>query len=159
MNRDTTITEILENMNLTKRGMVAHMHRIIGTLPVSPSQLEMLYMIQQSQPISTKSLAHDRQLTPGAISQITDVLAQHGFIARANDAADRRTHFLSVTKTGEKLLQKVKKRRDELFRHVMHDFTDEELEVWLRIQQKIIQRLDTSTTAPNTTTTQTKGNT
>lgn len=157
MNRDAIINSLLENMNLTKRSMTSYMHAVMSNLPISPAQLEMLHVIRHLQPVSSKKLAQDRQLTPGAISQLTDALVQHNLVERVPDLTDRRTHTLKTTKTGDKLLRSIQKRREELFRRVMFNFDDNELQVWLKIQNKVIRELekekDTSLNAerePNT---------
>ena len=142
MSRNATMAEILENMSLVKRGMAVHMQAVLGKVPISLAQLELLHIIKQEQPITAKDLAQSRQLTPGAISQLLDSLLEHGYVARKMHETDRRTHLLQVTKKGAKLLQTVRKRRDELFKTVMADCSDEELLAWLQVQQKIMQKLD-----------------
>ncbi len=142
MNRDNIIATILENMTLVKRGLGSHIHETIKHLPFSPTQIELLYIIRQQQPMSSKALAESRQLTPGAISQLTEGLEAEKLIAREQDTNDRRLQLLRVTKAGEKVLQTVHKRRNELFREIMEDFTDDELTAWMHVQQKIIAKLD-----------------
>ncbi len=142
MDRNQCIADILENMTLTKRGMATHIHQIMQHLPVSPVQLELLYIIRQQQPMSSKALADDRQLTPGAVSQLIEALEVQKLILRKQDVHDRRIQMLRVTRAGEKILHTVHKRRNELFHTVMQNFSDEDLISWQLILQKIIHEFE-----------------
>jgi DNA-binding MarR family transcriptional regulator len=147
MTREEIITELFECMNIAKRGMHTRLRTIIGDLPVSPTQLELLLTIKHLQPVSFKKLAAQLQLTPGAISQVADGLNQQELITRETDASDRRIQTLKLSKKGDELLQAIDTRRHNITERVVQDLTTDELAVWLRIQRKMIaefqQVLDT----------------
>ena len=141
--RKDIIQELFDCMNIAKRGMYTRMRTLTSDLPVSQTQLELLFTIKHLQPISFKQLAAQLQLTPGAISQLADSLDHHGLIERQADQNDRRTQHLQLSEAGDKLLQTVEKRRQETMQRVVQGLTTDELTVWLRIQQKMIAEFQT----------------
>ncbi len=138
MTREEIIKNLFEQMSVAKRGMYTRMQAITNGLPVSRTQLELLFTIKHLQPVSFKQLAAQLQLTPGAISQLADGLNQHGLIERETNPNDRRSQTLQLSGDGVTLLQTIEKRRRETMERVVKDLTNEELTVWLRIQQKMI---------------------
>ncbi|HSX30580.1 MAG TPA: MarR family transcriptional regulator [Candidatus Saccharimonadales bacterium] len=147
--RDHIIQSLFESMTAVKRGMAGQLHLSAHDCPLSPAQLELLFAIRHAQPVSFKQLAQLLYLTPGAISQLAEGLEQHGFISRRADPQDRRVQWLQVNKKGHKLLDAVEKRRRSLLELIIADLTDEELAVWLRVQQKLLRRLQTETDTTN----------
>jgi MarR family transcriptional regulator, multiple antibiotic resistance protein MarR len=142
--RDELIRAIFENMEVTKRGMHAQLHAINKLLPIPRAQLELLVSIEHMQPVSFKDLAKQLYLTPGAVSQLAEGLEQQGYIARKADPNDRRVQCLETTKRGDKLLQDVSKKRRAIFEAVLKELTDEELEIWLRVQQTLVKQFQQS---------------
>jgi len=145
-NRDTLIQNLFENMNALKRGMAGHMQLANRDCPVPSSQLELLFAIRQTQPVSFKHLAQQLYLTPGAVSQLAEGLEQHELISRHVDDHDRRMQLLHVSKKGTKLLQTIEKRRQGILELLIKDLSDEELAVWLKVQEKMIKHFQTETT-------------
>jgi len=144
--RQALVEQLFESMNTLKRGMYSQLHVINRDLPISRSQIELLMAIRHAQPVSFKELAKQLCLTPGAISQLAEGLEQLELIERKTSIADRRLQYLETSKKGATLLQDVEKRRRKLLETVMQDLSDEELELWLRIQQKMINQFQSETT-------------
>ena len=138
--RDELIRMLFETMDVAKRSMWAQMQAASKALPIPRAQIELLHAIRHTQPVSFKELAKQLQLTPGAISQLADGLEQQGFIERKADPNDRRIQCLLVTKSGDKILQDVAKKRRAIFEAVANELSDEELEVWVKVQQSIIKQ-------------------
>jgi len=140
-NRDILIQSLFENVNALKRGMTGYLQAVQRDWPVSGSQLELLFTISHNQPVSFKQLAQQLYMTPGAISQLAESLEQRELINRQVDAKDRRVQCLHVSKKGSKLLQDIEKRRQKLMEAIAQDLSDEELALWLHVQEKMIQQL------------------
>jgi len=138
--RAELIRTLFETMDATKRGMYAQMQAINRTLPIPRPQLELLTTIRHTQPISFKALAKQLYLTPGAISQQAEGLEQQELIVRRIDPKDRRIQFLEVTPKGLELLADIEKRRRSILEKVLVELSDDELEIWVRIQQKLIKQ-------------------
>jgi DNA-binding MarR family transcriptional regulator len=143
------MNNLFENTNALKRGMAGHLQALYRNCPIPRSQLELLFAIQQHQPISFKHVAQQLYLTPGAVSQLAEGLEQQQLITRTADADDRRIQCLSITPKGEKLLQQVEKHRQSLMESVMQELTDEELAVWLRVQEKMLCHFQAELSANN----------
>jgi DNA-binding MarR family transcriptional regulator len=140
LSRDERIRRILENMNTVKRSMFSQLHARQGGLPIPRAQMELLMAIRHMQPVSFKALAQHLYLSPGAVSQQAEILEQQGYISRQSDSADRRIQCLTATETGDALIHKALRYRRRIMEQIMQDLTDEELEVWDRIQQRLIQK-------------------
>jgi DNA-binding MarR family transcriptional regulator len=145
-NRDILIQNLFENMNAMKRGMSSHVQIMNRDCPIPRSQLELLFAIRQAEPVNFKHLAQQLYLTPGAISQLAEGLEQHDLIGRQVDADDRRIQCLHVSKKGIALLHDVEKRRRDTMEAVIEELSDEELELWLRIQEKMIRQFQAEPT-------------
>jgi len=141
MQRDQTIATIMDNQTLLKRTMYASLQPAAEAAGLSPAQLELLTAISHLQPANSKRLAQQLQLTPGAISQLTDILEQLGYISRTTDPLDRRTHTVQLTVKGDETYTAIQHQRQRVFKSIMGDMTNEELHVWLTVQQKIIKKL------------------
>jgi DNA-binding MarR family transcriptional regulator len=77
---------------------------------------------------------------------LAEGLETAGLIQRETDQADRRIVSLSVTRKGAALLQDIEKHRRKLMEAMMEDLSDDELELWLRLQEKMIARFQAETT-------------
>lgn len=140
--RDDIISSIFEAMNATKRSMHGQFQTLIGDLPISRAQLEVLMMLKHLQPVSSKRLADCLHLTPGAVSQLVDGLSDQGFVSREPNLHDRRLQNLQLSKTGIDALKAIEKQRHELLKHVMEDLNNDELLLLLKIQQKMAAQLE-----------------
>jgi len=140
--RQQLIGDILERMNQTKRIVAGYAHMHTSGLMLSPAQLEMLFTISQLQPVSSKVLADHMKLTAGAVSQVSDVLAGHDLIIRESGQSDRRVQLLRVSEKGLAQIRRMQEERNKLFVEIMEGFSDQELEIWLRIQERVVEVLE-----------------
>lgn len=141
--RDQIVRELFDTMGAIKRVMTGHMTNLNREYPVSRSQLELLSAIHHAASISFKDLAGQLCLTPGAVSQLVEGLEQHHLVSRRVDPEDRRVQCLQLTGTGSKLLKSIEKHRTRMLSEIIEDLTDEELALWLGVQQKVLHRFQT----------------
>ena|SRR5580765_155230 len=144
--RDHTIAALFESMSALKRVMAMRMQSLGKTSPLPRGQAEMLMTIHHLQPVSSKVLADYLYLTPGAISQAIDGLEEHDLLQRHIDPTDRRKQLLQLSKKGLRMLQNMDKQRRTLMESIFEELSDEELEVWLRVQLKMLDHLQQPTT-------------
>lgn len=145
--REMLLQQLFEGFDAVKRGMAEHMRQLQHDCPISRSQVELLFAIRHLQPVSFKHLAQQLYLTPGAVSQLAEGLELHGLISRHTDEHDRRIQCLRVTKKGNRLFELIERRRREFLSAIMAGLSDEELVVWLRVHQKMLEhfkQLDTT---------------
>ena len=138
MNRKQAIDELFDTMDIAKRNLRGRMLSITSGKNISHAQLEVLFSIRASEPINPTELASRLSMTPGAISQLIDVLEDQRLITRQTDPEDRRRQVLAMSQRGMRLLKSIETRRRTVMENVIQGLTDEELELWLRIQKKII---------------------
>ncbi|MBC7581931.1 MarR family transcriptional regulator [Aeromicrobium sp.] len=139
MNRSHIIASLFDTMDIAKRSMQSQMHSILAGYSISRTQLELLFTIKHSQPVTAVQLAKKLQLTPGAISQLAEELDKQFLIVRAVDQSDRRRQVLIVSPTGIELLRTIDKRRRAVMERVMLELSDAELATWLTINNTMIK--------------------
>lgn len=144
--RQKIIQQLFENMNAVKRSMHGQLQALDKRMPIPHAQQELLLTIRTLQPVTFKQLAERLYLTPGAVSQLAQGLEEHELIIRKTDPADRRKQLLHISKKGTKLLQDMEKRRRKFMETILTELSDEELQIWLRIQQKMIKQYQTQLT-------------
>lgn len=139
--RQELLENLLENTATFKRSLNAYAHGLYPKTQLSQAQIELLFAIRHSQPVSFKDLAKQLCLTPGAISQSADGLEEHGYITRLAGEHDRRVQCLQLSKKGGRLLRDVERKRQHFMEMLAADLTDDELAMWLHVQTKMIARL------------------
>ncbi len=131
------IQELFEVNAMTQRLMHGFMHRAFVALGVAPSQVHLLNLIENMQPVSLKKLAEAMHLTPGAITQLVDSLVQVGYVDREPSTQDRRVSVVTLTDTAREKIHEVKRVKERLLTEVVTDLDDEELQTFLHVQLKI----------------------
>lgn len=143
----STRAQLLEQIDSTftsmQRLMHANFHRAFEELKIAPSQLQLLMFIENMQPVSLKDLAAKMYLTPGAITQLVEGLVQQGYIERKPSEQDRRVICVAMTSEGTKKTAALQERKHEMFAKVVSELDDNELALFLRIQQKMLAQLET----------------
>jgi DNA-binding MarR family transcriptional regulator len=127
---------------VVQRMMHTCLQRLFDEIGVAPSQLQVLHLIRQHQPISLKVLAAELHLTPGAITQLVESAVQAGYVTRSEGNEDRRITVVSLTEAGTKVLKQLEQMKQTLLAKVVADLDDEELAVYLRVQQKMLIYLE-----------------
>lgn len=69
------------------------------------SQFTLLLSVQQHQPALQRSIASFLMVSPGAISRQVELARQRGWIRVTSGEADRRTQHLTLTASGEAMIQ------------------------------------------------------
>lgn len=97
-------------------------------LGATGGQVALLVQIYRRPGIGVRGLAAQERISPAAVSAAVAKLEKAGYVARVLDERDRRRHGLVVTKAGENLLRKVKRRRTAWLSDRLKTLTPEELE-------------------------------
>lgn len=140
--RSENLQELFATSAVIQRMMYSLMHRAIEDLGIAPSQLQLMQLIEQRQPVSLKTLAADMRLTPGAITQLVDGLVQVGYARRTPASIDRRVTMAELTKDGTSKIGLCKRRKQALLMKAVDYLDDDELAVYLKVQQKILDHLE-----------------
>lgn len=134
--------DIYATAAVVQRMMHACLQHLFDEIGVAPSQLQVLHLIRQHQPISLKVLAAELRLTPGAITQLVDGVVSAGYVTRSESSEDRRITVVSLTDAGTQVVKKLEQMKQTLLAKVVADLNDDELAVYLRVQQKMLTYLE-----------------
>lgn len=148
MERPELTQRLFEQMAEFKRVGHSHFMHSFEKLGLSPTQLQLLTTIKFAQPVSPKKLAAKLQLSPSAVSQLLDSLAAARFVTRTPSKTDRRIVNISLSSTGTRKLEDLDKQRAALLTEAFAVLSNQELELWLLMQQKLIDWFEQSTTKP-----------
>lgn len=127
---------------VVQRMMHACLQRSFDEIGVAPSQLQVLHLIRHQQPVSLKVLATDLHLTPGAITQLVEGVVQAGYVTRSESIEDRRITVVSLTEAGTAVCKQLEHKKQTLLAKVVADLDENELAVFLRVQQKMLVYLE-----------------
>lgn len=125
-------------MNVSHRVMKVHFQRVFEQSDLSPSQMQLLSIIEHYEPISLKILAAHMRMTPGAITQLIDGLDTAGYIERRQDPTDRRVTHIMTSKAAKAQLAELKKLREQILKKALASLDEHELKTFLKIQQKML---------------------
>jgi len=147
MKQDRTdlIKSISTAAETTKRAMQALFYRAVEELGLSVSHAHLLMLVKQVQPVQLKDLASRMYITPGAITQSIEGLCKEGYLLRTQDEQDRRSVFVSLTEKGTSTVNAIQESIQKHFNAMLSTLTDEELALYQRAQQKLLEHLESET--------------
>jgi DNA-binding MarR family transcriptional regulator len=143
MDREALIEKIFGTMQQVHRTSTSKMHSLMGAHDISLTQLELLLTVKHRQPVSVKDLAAQMRLTPGAVTQLLEGLAEHNYVSRQVAEYDRRVTNVSLTHTGAQKLKSLWEQRKAKLLQIMESLDTEELAVMLRVQEKMLKHFET----------------
>lgn len=141
MHRTELIEAIFASMQSLHRNGISKFHALIGQHDITPSQLELLFVVQAQPVINVKDLAAKMQLTPGGITQLVEGLVQNGYVHREQAPNDRRVTNIIISREGSQKLADLQLHRLNIMRKIMQSLTTEELQVMLRVQEKMLEHI------------------
>jgi len=107
--------------------------------PLGISPILVLGELRTKGPQKQAELAETIGYTKGAMTNIAEKLVNLGFAERLYDKTDRRTIQLQITTAGRNALLEAQTIGEELFMQLFEDLSDEEINQYLLIQEKIVQ--------------------
>ncbi|MBI3485543.1 MarR family transcriptional regulator [Candidatus Daviesbacteria bacterium] len=136
--RQELLQELLKKIHCVFRSMGAwHSFRIDG-YKLNKPQVDILFLIaKQKSGVSVKDLASNLNVTPGAISQFSDILVEKGLIKREEDKKDRRVLKIKIT---DSALEKFKNFKKDYFLKVSPMFDtleDQEIKQLVNLMSKV----------------------
>lgn len=142
MNRDVKIEEMLADMQILQRSWKASLFKLLGDDDISPMQTGVLFYIKNNQPVSGKSIAKDMHISPSSVAQFTDGLDSMKLIERKQDPHDRRILYLSLTAKGKKKIDQIELKRNQFFKRLTTNLSDEDIEAMQRVHKKMVSELE-----------------
>lgn len=105
-------------------------------------QVQTLKTIKENSPITASELASRLQMSPSALTQMTDRLIKSKFISRKNNKNDRRLILLSLTNDGEQHLASILKRMEQKANHILDPISAKDLETVVTIFEDFLQKYE-----------------
>lgn len=88
---------------------------------LSYPQMSLLFAVERLGPVATGELAATEGVSPPAVSRSLNELDRLGLVVRAQDTADRRVSFVTLTSAGRRECSRIRWSRDAwLTDHVKH---------------------------------------
>ncbi|WP_342562093.1 MarR family transcriptional regulator [Paenibacillus sp. FSL R7-0345] len=110
--------------------------------PINQTQFKALQTLSKEGPMMVSQLAAALDLTPAAVTGITDQLLTEGYIQKERAAGDRRAVKITLTAEGTDLIAKTQKQLGEVMHSYFSILPEEDMEHLRRIFGVLIKELD-----------------
>ncbi len=136
--RQQIITDIFHNMSAMRRLVHGKMpEKKTGKNGPTHAQMGVMFALSHHK-LNVKDLAKCFGMTSSAATQLITGLVKRGWVMRQVVAGDRRKISLSLSASGQKILEKIIAERSAMFAKHLEVLTDKELGQLKSIQNKII---------------------
>jgi MarR family transcriptional regulator for hemolysin len=96
--------------------------------------------------LSQKALAKMMDKDKSSIVGIIDMLSARGYVSRETNPADRREHLIKVTEKAKKEVPQIVNVFNDINKQISSGITDEEMEIFEKVVNKMQQNLKSSAT-------------
>ena len=107
-----------------------HAPEFLG-VDVTMSQAKCLYVVAVHPSIGMSALAAHLDVSLSAVSGLVDRLVDHGYVERREDAADRRQMQITLTASGQSVVDHIRELNSEHLRRLLAGLDSDELEALL----------------------------
>ncbi len=107
---------------------------------LSPTQASVLATVWTAGPLTLGELAEMEQVASPTITKVIGLLHEKGLVEKATDATDRRFVRVSLTRSGDALVDRTRARKDAWLARQLSRLSPEELER-LAAATEILERL------------------
>lgn len=142
MKRQELIEQLFSSTQAMQKAWKASFYAILGQVQLTPSQLALIFLIKEEQPINGRDLAVKMHISPSAVTQLLDSLDHAGYIQRDEDQADRRVSYIKLSELGASKVKQLEKRRKDYFISLAEALSDQELESMIKIQAKMTPKIN-----------------
>lgn len=105
-------------------------------------QVQALKTIKDNSPITASELATRLQMSPSAITQMTDRLVKSKLITRSTDKNDRRLILLTLTNQGEQHLALILKKMEQKANKILAPISERELQTVVAIFENFLEQYE-----------------
>jgi DNA-binding MarR family transcriptional regulator len=129
--------ELEKNFRTVFRQMQKELNQLFGHL-FTGSEYSILSSLNQKSPQTVSELAQKLEVSTSHITQIIDQLESKQYVYRQRSHLDKRIVEIYITLEGKKAIKKIQKRKHEYLSNRFQSFTDEEIEHFFRLIQKLL---------------------
>jgi len=87
-------------------------------------------------------LAKHADLSPASVTTMLDHLEEHGIVTRRRSEKDRRVVVVALTERGRELVEEKRRRWQELWRQVLAEVPQDDLEAAARVMRRLAEMLE-----------------
>ncbi|MEI6499270.1 MAG: MarR family transcriptional regulator [bacterium] len=137
--RKEIITNIGNQFQSLKRKMMALHCFDDQKFHITPAQWHVLFVVRENDGISSKEIAINLNISSSAATQLIDSLVAKDFLVRESDSDDRRALKIHLSDSSKSFVSKMKSRSFERLDQIFKALSDEELEKYFVLNQKIVE--------------------
>lgn len=101
-----------------------------------------LYFLEKYGSISQKYLAQKMDIKGSSTARLVDRMERDGYVERIPDKNDRRAVKLMITDSGKDILHKLTPIGEQLSQEISRDLSNEEIAVFKKVIQKMIENVE-----------------
>ncbi len=116
--------------------------RFFKEAKIHPGQMPLLMILLKKEGLSQRELASKLGIRPPTMNVMIGRLEKNGFIIKKQDPKDQRRSLIYFTENGRKICRNAMEKSHSVAREVMKAFTEEEQIEFIRLLQKLSDRLD-----------------
>ncbi|CAH1194948.1 putative HTH-type transcriptional regulator YusO [Paenibacillus auburnensis] len=109
---------------------------------LSQTQFKALYVLSKEGPMMVSQLAAALDLTPAAVTGITDQLLADAYIQKERAEGDRRAVKITLTAEGKSIIKEVKDKQKEVMHSYFSILPEEDMDHLRRIFAVLIKEID-----------------
>lgn len=134
--------ELVQIMERTMKFMQMSTKKMVMEPGITILQIQFLDYIQNNPDVQFRNLAENFFLSPSSVSQLLDRLYEQGLIDRKINLDDRRFMLVSLTKKGEKTIEKLKKEHLKMVSNIAKFMFIEEIEKMIEIHKNVLKKIE-----------------
>ena len=135
------LTELEELYIQVQRKVSTQWHKRLDSL-VSGSQALILRILDRNGPQKVSTIAERLDITPGAVTSLSDKLIACGYANRNRDTADRRVVHLEITDQGREILAKYREVLKSTVESIFVGLSDGDIAHLTRIYQQVLANIE-----------------
>lgn len=141
MSTSSSLTAFEEVYLEFQRKVSGEWHKRLDRL-VSGSQANILWCLHYDGPQSVSRLAASMDITPGAVTGLSDKLISSGYAVRRKDEQDRRVVYLDITPEGRVALEQFRQEMKQIVDKFFAGVPEQDLEHLVRIFRQVLVNIE-----------------
>ncbi|WP_044640644.1 MarR family winged helix-turn-helix transcriptional regulator [Risungbinella massiliensis] len=141
MSDQSKLTNLEELYLEVQRKVSAEWHKRLDPL-ISGSQAMILWKLVENGPQKVSAIAERMQITPGAVTSLSDKLISSGYAIRKRDEKDRRVVYLEITDEGREVLRQYRAEIKSTVKYFFAGLPEEDINHLIRIYQQVLKNIE-----------------
>ena len=87
--------------------------------------------------VTASEILEDMECSMSAVSKLTRILEEKGYLCRINSKEDRRITYLILSEKGKEMLHKANEKRKISFNHIVTEMGEENMKELIELLEKV----------------------